>query len=130
MAIREHRAKQLAALTGALVLALAFGTALVQRRASESAARDASPGRGRAVYEANGCARCHSLGGVGSPRAPLDGVGNRLASAQIEAWIVGDPGVAGALPASVRAAKSAYAGMPEPDRAALVEWLARQRTED
>jgi mono/diheme cytochrome c family protein len=127
MAIREHRAKQLAALTGALVLALAFGTARVQRHASESASRDASLERGLAVYDANGCARCHSLRGMGSPRAPLDGVGSRLAPAQIEAWIVGDPGVAGSLPASVRAAKSSYRDMPEADRAMLVAWLARQR---
>lgn len=133
MAIREQRAKQLAALTGTLVLALAFGVALVQRRAAERDVRNppiAPYAPGLAVYEAHGCPRCHSFGGSGSPRAPLDGVGDRLSPEQIEAWLVADDAVAGSLPASVRAAKSGYRELPESEREALVAWLARQRREE
>src|SRR5690606_1998233 len=31
--------------------------------------------RGRAVYEKQNCATCHSIAGEGNPRYPLDGVG-------------------------------------------------------
>lgn len=133
MAVREQRAKQLAALTGTFVLALAVGVALVQERAADDAAPHsprAPDAPGRAVYDAHGCRGCHSLGGIGNPRAPLDEVGDRLTPRQIEAWMVADGTVAGSLPASVRATKAAYRELPEPERAALVAWLARQRRQE
>jgi mono/diheme cytochrome c family protein len=120
--IREHRAKALAAFTAALVAALAVTVAFVQRHSARGAADGATP-RGRFLYEANGCARCHSIGGAGSPRAPLDGVGDRLSAAEVDAWITADPAIAHALPGPVVAAKSAYRTMSDADRRALADWL-------
>ena len=31
---------------------------------------------GRNIYNQQGCARCHSIGGKGNPRNPLDNIGN------------------------------------------------------
>jgi len=122
MTIREHRAKQLAAVTGLLVVALTILSALVQ---GSVARRNAAVlDRGRILYEQSGCARCHSISGQGSLRAPLDGVGRRLSPEQIEAWIRADAEVAGALPRSVVAAKAEYREIPKADREALAKWLA------
>jgi hypothetical protein len=66
----------------------------------------------------------NSIAGVGSPRAPLDGVGGRLSPQQIEAWIRADAEVAGALPRSVVNAKAEYRDMADADSKALALWLA------
>ena len=45
---------------------------------------------GEEVYNAQKCAVCHSVGGKGSKANPLDGVGAKLSSGDIHAWIT-DP---------------------------------------
>jgi mono/diheme cytochrome c family protein len=69
---------------------LAIGTGLLIVGTSLLFARLQNPGAapGRAVYEREGCAMCHSIGGQGSPRHPLDGVGSRLSREDIGRWIV------------------------------------------
>jgi mono/diheme cytochrome c family protein len=44
--------------------------------------------RGAKVYAAQRCASCHSIGGEGNRRYPLDGVGSRLDRDTIRTWIV------------------------------------------
>lgn len=44
--------------------------------------------RGRAVYAEQRCRVCHSIGGEGNTRSPLDGVSGRLTEEQIRLWIV------------------------------------------
>lgn len=46
--------------------------------------------RGWAVYQAERCSSCHSIAGQGSPRYPLDGVGDRLSAETLRYWVV-DP---------------------------------------
>jgi len=58
------------------MLALGAGTA---------AAQDAVA-RGKKVYADTRCAMCHSIGGVGNPKGPLDGVGSRLTADEIRLW--------------------------------------------
>lgn len=54
--------------------------------------------RGRAVFIAQRCQRCHSLHGEGNTRSPLDGVGGRLPEHDIRQWITAPktmkPGIA------------------------------------
>ena len=45
---------------------------------------------GKKVYAAQKCSTCHSIAGVGSKMAPLDGVGSKHTVAEIKAWIT-DP---------------------------------------
>jgi mono/diheme cytochrome c family protein len=90
--------------------------------ASAPAAADSA--RGHAVFLAQGCARCHSVAGAGSPRAPLDGVGARRSPAELRAWSTGAASLADALAPSVLQAKQAYAKLPAADLDALVAFLA------
>jgi mono/diheme cytochrome c family protein len=59
---------------------------------SQSAAADAvrakQIARGKQVYAAQKCAACHSIEGTGNRRNPLDGVGSKLAEADVRQWIV------------------------------------------
>src|SRR5262245_31482845 len=46
--------------------------------------------KGQAVYSAQKCQTCHSIGGKGNKQNPLDGVGKKLSADEIRQWIV-DP---------------------------------------
>lgn len=46
--------------------------------------------RGWAVYQAERCSSCHSTAGQGSPRYPLDGVGDRHSAEVLRYWVI-DP---------------------------------------
>ncbi|MCX6953535.1 MAG: cytochrome c [Verrucomicrobia bacterium] len=84
--------------------------------------------RGRAVYERENCATCHSLGGEGNPRRPLDGVGVRRSGAELREWITGTGAAASSLSASVTRRKRAYLELSEADLGALSDYLAAPRT--
>jgi cytochrome c2 len=43
--------------------------------------------KGEAVYAKNNCKLCHSIGGAGNPKSPLDGVGSKLTEDQVKKWI-------------------------------------------
>lgn len=89
--MRELWARAIALLTGGLVVALAAVFAYHQNPAGAPRAPAAPPSplieTGRAVYAAQGCARCHAIAGQGNPRAPLDGVGARLGEPALRRWI-------------------------------------------
>ena len=44
--------------------------------------------KGKAVYEAQKCSLCHSVGGRGNAKGPLDKVGAKLSADDIRKWIV------------------------------------------
>jgi mono/diheme cytochrome c family protein len=44
--------------------------------------------KGKAVYAAQKCSMCHGIGGAGGKTSALDGVGAKLSTADIHAWIV------------------------------------------
>lgn len=139
--MRETKAKGVALGTGALILGAVAVFALLQQDgpASLTNAVAASAGganteeglavqnvpqmqdsilvAGREVYEDQSCSACHSVAGEGSPRSPLDGVGDRLTADEIRLWIV-DPQAA---QPGVR--KPAFDDLPEPDLNALVAYL-------
>ena len=45
---------------------------------------------GKALYDKNGCAKCHQIAGKGSKISPLDGVGSKLSAGEIKQWLT-DP---------------------------------------
>jgi cytochrome c2 len=77
------------------------------------------PTKGEEVYRRLGCPACHSVGGVGNRRHPLDGVGSRLTAAAIRKWIV--------APAEMKPGvrKPSYDKMPKDDLEAVVGYLSR-----
>jgi mono/diheme cytochrome c family protein len=131
--MRERWARWLAGLTALLVLGLAAGFAGLQNRApieppaaASGEVTTADPeqvARGRALFESEGCQRCHSVAGVGSPRSPLDGVAAELTAAELRDWMVGDPAVADGLSSRALSAKQAYQDLPAEQIADLVAYL-------
>jgi hypothetical protein len=79
--------------------------------------------RGRVVFDSLGCARCHSVAGVGSPRYPLDGVGARRNAAQLRAWTQGADALADSLPPSALRTKQSFQALKPEDLNALVAFL-------
>ena len=84
--------------------------------ADSQAAQAATIARGRAVYAEQRCRVCHSIGGEGNTRSPLDGVGGRLTEREIRRWIVAPQDMNPAV------AKRGYQ-LSEEDLNALVAYL-------
>lgn len=143
--MRERWSKILTVVTGALVLLLAYAVADLRNPSERAAASPAPPPQaaaapqaasapasaadasqassGKKIYGREGCARCHSIAGEGSPRSPLDGVGERLSAEEIRKWIVAAPELEDELSGRVFRTKQAYGKLPEAELAALVSYL-------
>ena len=91
--------------------------------AAFASAQDASlVARGKNVYAEQKCQMCHSVAGAGNTRGPLDGVGSKLAAADIREWITNAPAMAAKAEAGRKPAMKAYA-LPTNDLDALVAYL-------
>lgn len=114
--MRRTMARLLAMLTAVVVIALAATFAILHNRAQPS-----PPARGQEVYRRLGCPACHSIAGVGNPRHPLDGVGERLGTDDLMKWII--------APATMKPGvrKPPYDGTPQDDLDAVVEYLSTLR---
>jgi mono/diheme cytochrome c family protein len=141
--MRERLAKVLAALlTGLVVLMAAFFArqrneieveVVVPPPAPRAEAVPPPPSdaamvaRGRAVFEAQSCERCHSVEGRGNPRSPLDGVGARLAPDALLEAVTGTGAAADDLSRSTVRAKEGFGRLPPGDLAPLVDYLSSLR---
>jgi mono/diheme cytochrome c family protein len=83
--------------------------------------------RGAAAYGRNSCATCHSIGGEGNPRYPLDGCGDRWDADELSAWITGTGVAAEVLSEGMRRRKSRYKNLPPDDLSAIVLYLTTLR---
>jgi mono/diheme cytochrome c family protein len=79
--------------------------------------------KGKAVYTAQKCQMCHSIGGVGNKKGPLDGVGSKYSTADLHSWIVDAPSMMAKAKAERKPAMKAYA-LPKEDVDALVAYMA------
>lgn len=95
---------------------VASGPAVLTSQGSDTALVS----RGREVYREQRCAACHSVGGVGNRRYPLDSAG-RLDTLILRQWVVAPQRV------QPRVRKRAYDHLPEADIRALVAWLRTLR---
>ena len=136
--MREQWARNIALLTGLLVVMLATMFAKIQNpeRPPHGTTADSveiSPkidveqqtllATGRKIFETQGCARCHSIAGVGNPRYPLDDVGNRRTEETIRQWILAPTELKDKLPAGAFQIKQNYRNQPPEDIDALVAYL-------
>jgi len=108
--------KRLVTVTIAAVFAAVALPAVVSTQADKIEA-------GKKVYAAQKCATCHSVAGVGSKMAPLDGVGSKLSAAEIKAWIT-DPDPLTAKLATKPKVKMKKYTLPEADLDALVAYVS------
>jgi mono/diheme cytochrome c family protein len=79
--------------------------------------------RGRKVYAAEKCGVCHSVGGQGNKRGPLDDVGSRLSADDIRAWLVNAQDMTAKTKAARKPPMKSYAHVTKEDLDALVAYM-------
>jgi mono/diheme cytochrome c family protein len=80
--------------------------------------------RGQTVYAAQKCNICHSIGGIGNKRGPLDDVGTKLSLELTREWIVNPAEMTAKTKSDRKPAMKAYPSLPKIDLDALVAYLS------
>jgi mono/diheme cytochrome c family protein len=78
---------------------------------------------GEDVYAAQKCAVCHSAGGKGNKKYPLDGVGSRLSDADIREWLLNPDAQQAKKAGRPLMRMPSYRSLPPEDIDALVAYL-------
>ena len=115
------------AITAVVAAALMAGGVAAQTPAPTAAQPAASIKAGMKVYADQKCATCHSVAGVGSKMAPLDGVGSKLTPADIRMWMTDPDGMAAKLPVKPKIKMKKYP-LKDEDMDALVSYLVSLKT--
>lgn len=102
------------------VLGMAAVAALV---AAPAMAQDIE--KGKAVYDAQKCSLCHSVGGRGNAKGPLDKVGAKLSADDIRKWIVSPKEMKSET--NRKPDMRAYPSLPAADLDALVAYMKSQK---
>ena len=82
--------------------------------------------QGRQIFEEQRCTACHSIGGQGNPRNPLDNLADKLSPDQMRDWIVASGPALDQLPPTIVRRKQPYQSLPELQMHALIEYLVSQ----
>jgi mono/diheme cytochrome c family protein len=75
------------------------------------------------VFTAQKCALCHSIGGHGNAKGPLDEVGTKLSAEDIRAWITDAKDMTAKTAATRKPTMKTYR-LPKADVDALVAYLS------
>ena len=85
----------------------------------------AQEAKGAKVYADQKCSICHSIGGKGNAKGPLDEVGTKLSAGEIHEWIVDPAGMTAKQNATRKPPMPAkYGSLPKEDLDALVAYLS------
>ncbi len=87
------------------------------------AAAAAAQDKGAQVYAEQKCSLCHSIGGKGNAKGPLDGVGSKLSADEIRQWIVDAKGMTAKTKATRKPEMKSYS-LPKDQVDALVAYLS------
>jgi mono/diheme cytochrome c family protein len=79
--------------------------------------------QGKKVYADNRCQVCHSVGGTGNKKGPLEGVGKKLTADEIRAWMVDAEGMTAKTKAARKPIMRSYPKMAKADLDALVAYM-------
>jgi mono/diheme cytochrome c family protein len=93
--------------------------------AASAAAQDAKI-QGEKVFADQKCALCHSIGGKGNSKGPLDEVGSKLSADDIRAWLTDAKGMTAKTKAIRKPEMKAYT-LPKADVDALVVYLSAMK---
>src|ERR1051326_2423780 len=88
-----------------------------------ASAQDAKVTKGEKVFTDQKCALCHSIGGHGNAKGPLDDVGSKLSADEIRQWITDAKGMTAKSKASRKPEMKQYT-LPKEDVDALVAYLS------
>jgi mono/diheme cytochrome c family protein len=99
---------------------IAVGLGLVL--GAQLAAQDSQIAKGEAVYAAQKCSLCHSIGDKGNKKGPLDDVGARLTPADIRSWMTDAKGMTAKTNSLRKPEMKSYA-LPKEDLDALVAYM-------
>jgi mono/diheme cytochrome c family protein len=100
-----------------ILMAVALQALIVPAAFSQEAAT-----KGEAVYAAQRCSLCHSIGDKGNKKGPLDGVGAKLSAADIRTWMTDAKAMTAKTGATRKPEMKAYA-LPKDDLDALVAYM-------
>ena len=98
-------------------------TALLMLGVAATAAAQDAKAKGEKVYADQKCSLCHSIGGKGNAKGPLDAVGSKDSSDDIRQWIVDAKGMTAKTKAPRKPEMKAYT-LPKDDVDALVAYLS------
>jgi mono/diheme cytochrome c family protein len=87
-----------------------------------AAAQDPKVSRGEAVYAAQRCSVCHSIGDKGNKKGPLDGAGRKLSADEIRSWITDAKTMTEKTKAPRKPEMKSYS-LPKDDLDALVAYM-------
>jgi mono/diheme cytochrome c family protein len=90
--------------------------------AATAAAQDAKT-KGEKAYTAQKCALCHSIGGHGNSKGPLDDVGAKLTADEIRQWLTDAKSMTAKTKATRKPDMKAYS-LSKEDVDALVAYLS------
>lgn len=79
--------------------------------------------RGVKVYAEQKCSVCHSIGGKGNAKGPLDNVGVRLSADEIREWMVHPAEMTKKTKAERKPLMRAYPNLPKDDLDAIVAYM-------
>jgi mono/diheme cytochrome c family protein len=78
---------------------------------------------GEKVFADQKCSLCHSIGGKGNAKGPLDDIGNKLKADEIRAWLTDANAMTAKTKASRKPAMKQYT-LPKDDVDALVAYIS------
>jgi mono/diheme cytochrome c family protein len=84
--------------------------------------QDAKVEKGEKVFTDQKCSLCHSIGGHGNAKGPLDDVGSKLSADEIRQWITDAKGMAAKTKATRKPEMKQFS-LPKDDVDALVAYL-------
>jgi mono/diheme cytochrome c family protein len=102
----------------ALILALVLGVT-----PNVFAQEKAQLERGMKVYADQKCGVCHSIGGKGNTKGPLDDLGSRLTAEEIRLWMVNPAEMTKKTKAERKPPMRAYPNLPKEDLEAVVAYM-------
>lgn len=89
---------------------------------TSASAQDAKVTQGQKVYTDQKCSLCHSIGGHGNAKGPLDNVGSKLSADEIRQWIVDAKSMSAKTKATRKPEMKQY-NLPKDQVDALVAYL-------
>jgi mono/diheme cytochrome c family protein len=90
---------------------------------TSSAFAQSAADKGKEVFTAQKCSICHSIGGTGNKKGPLDKVGSQLSATDIRSWITSAPEMAAKAKADRKPPMKAYTTLTKDEVDALVAYL-------